>query len=270
MCPVFVREDASVCAIFDGTVGDDASHFCQQNLLSHLDKNKQDDLYAVEPKDHDSMTKASNTIGKLLRSTFLSLDGALLDHCAAKSLHYASSTGVMCMLWGDLLTVAHVGDSKACIARKSGDSLVAEWLTEDHKPNIPSELARIESSGGSLTWLHGNQPYIRGGDFHRRQANGEHPKQLNYSRAFGGKDLKMFGLTAEPDVSHFQIGKDDKLILLGSDGIWDVVDPLTASHFVLECIKQGRNATKELTDWVISEMPNRGVHDNATVIAIYL
>ena len=47
--------------------------------------------------------------------------------------------------------------------------------------------------GGSLAWLHGNKPYIRGGDFHPRQANGEHPKQLNYSRAFGGKDLKMFG-----------------------------------------------------------------------------
>ena len=45
----------------------------------------------------------------------------------------------------------------------------------------------------------------RGGDFFRRQAAGEHPKQLNYSRAFGGKDLKMFGLSVEPDISHFEI-----------------------------------------------------------------
>lgn len=61
----------------------------------------------------------------------------------------------------------------------------------DHKPNMPSELQRIQASGGSLVWLHGNKAYIRGGDFIRRQANGEHPKQLNYSRAFGGKDLKV-------------------------------------------------------------------------------
>lgn len=59
---------------------------------------------------------------------------------------------------------------------------------------------------------------FRGGDFHQRQAAGEHPKQLNYSRAFGGKDLKMYGLIAEPDISHFEIMPEDKLVLIASDG----------------------------------------------------
>ena len=60
--------------------------------------------------------------------------------------------------------------------------------------------------------------FNRGGDFLPRQANGEHPKQLNYSRAFGGKDLKKYGLIAEPDVSHFEILPEDKLVLIASDG----------------------------------------------------
>lgn len=81
--------------------------------------------------------------------------------CTEKRLHYASSTGVAAFLWGNLLTVAHVGDSKACIARQVGDELLPEWLTVDHKPNMPHELKRIEQSGGSLAWLHGNKPYIR-------------------------------------------------------------------------------------------------------------
>ena len=81
--------------------------------------------------------------------------------CADKKLHYASSTGVAAFLWGNLLTVAHVGDSKACIARQVGEELLPEWLTVDHKPNMPHELKRIESNGGSLAWLHGNKPYIR-------------------------------------------------------------------------------------------------------------
>ena len=72
------------------------------------------------------------------------------------------------------------------------------------------EHKRIVENGGSLVWLRGNKPYIRGGDFLSRQGRGEHPKQLNYSRAFGGKDLKMYGLTAEPDVSHFDIHRDDR------------------------------------------------------------
>lgn len=118
-----------------------------------------------------------------------------------------------------------------------------EWLTVDHKPNTPAELKRIESCGGSLVWLHGVKPYIRywqccqtyhlslniscyiliycrGGDFTSRQALGERPKQLNYSRAFGGKDLKSYGLIADPDVSHFEIADNDRLLILGSDGLW--------------------------------------------------
>ncbi len=73
----------------------------------------------------------------------------------------------------------------------------------------------------------------RGGDFFKRQANGEHPKQLNYSRAFGGKDLKMFGLSVEPDISHFEITPDDKLVLLASDGLWDVINPRAACEIGL-------------------------------------
>jgi hypothetical protein len=37
LCPQFLgREDAAVAAVFDGTVGDAASHFCQQNFLEAL------------------------------------------------------------------------------------------------------------------------------------------------------------------------------------------------------------------------------------------
>jgi serine/threonine protein phosphatase PrpC len=81
--------------------------------------------------------------------------------CTEKKLHYASSTGVAAFLWGNLLTIAHVGDSKACIARLVGNELSPEWLTIDHKPNMPHELKRIQQNGGSLAWLHGNKPYIR-------------------------------------------------------------------------------------------------------------
>lgn len=109
----------------------------------------------------------------------------------------------------------------------------------------------------------------RGGDFFQRQAAGEHPKQLNYSRAFGGKDLKMFGLSADPDISHFELSKDDKLVLLASDGLWDVINPRVACEIALKARSQGLSATKELVQIAIHEMPRRGVRDNVTVIAIF-
>ena len=61
----------------------------------------------------------------------------------------------------NLLTVAHIGDSKACIARRIDGRIQPEWLTIDHKPNMPNELQRIQNNGGSLAWLHGNKPFIR-------------------------------------------------------------------------------------------------------------
>ncbi len=204
------------------------------------------------------------------RSSFLRADESLIKMCTEKNLHYASSTGVSAFLYKNLLTVAHIGDSKACIAKVRNGELLPEWLTIDHKPNMTHELKRIEENGGSLVWLHGNKPYIRGGDFFRRQANGEHPKQLNYSRAFGGKDLKMFGLSAEPDINHFEITAEDKLVLIGSDGLWDVLNPKVACEIALNARRQGKNATAEIVAKAIQQMPVCGVSDNVTAIAIFL
>jgi serine/threonine protein phosphatase PrpC len=237
MIPKFLSEDCSFCGVFDGTVGDDASEYINKNMVGHLCQHlkvfsEDDDNFiaqaskAPRAKDNNgngngdaaaaSGGGVSDEIAERLRDgmrqAFLSCDGAFLEEAARHKLHYASSTGVAAFLWRNLLTVAHIGDSKACIARMVGNEIHPEWLTVDHKPNMPLELRRIEASGGSLAWLHGNKPYIRGGDFFKRQALGEHPKQLNYSRAFGGKDLKNFGLSAEPDISHFETTADDRLV----------------------------------------------------------
>ena len=296
MVPSFFRDDCSFCGVFDGTVGDDASDFVCQNVIAHLCKNldahtgAQRSIFNEAPmditpknnggestKDSDNKTRSSGVsdghaeiLREAIHNTFLSTDKELIEMCSEKGLHYASSTGVAAFLWKNLLTVAHVGDSKACIARLDGSDVHPEWLTVDHKPNMPFELRRIEANGGSLAWLHGNKPYIRGGDFFRRQALGEHPKQLNYSRAFGGKDLKMYGLSAEPDISHFEIAPEDRLVLIGSDGLWDVLNPRIACEIAFRAKAQGRSATADIVSAAITEMPICGVRDNITVIAIFL
>lgn len=177
-------------------------------------------------------------------------------------LDYASSTGVSALVAGGILTVAHLGDSKVVLGRSvtdlkarsgSGGSqlgvssrrarFVAEYLTIDHKPNMAEELERIESMGGrlrellssmpnltfsslfllgSLTYLHGGKPFIRGGDFTRRQQMGDRPMQLNYSRAFGGKDLKPYGLSNKPSIFQCALDPSMLVLILASDGLWDV------------------------------------------------
>ncbi len=294
MVPRLFHDDIGFCCVFDGTVGHHASDFLMSNMLDHLirrpevfevvqkthqmNSNGRLSLDSNDPATSDANTNAvSNyeeialTIRDALHHAYLNVDAALIKMCADHNLHYASSTGVTAFLWKNLLTIAHVGDSKACIAKVGSDGIVQpEWLTIDHKPNMPHELKRIQASGGSLAWLHGNKPYIRGGDFLRRQANGEHPKQLNYSRAFGGKDLKNFGLIAEPDINHFEISPDDKLVLIASDGLWDVLSPKFACELAIQSKRCGRSPTEELVSRAIQEMPKCNVCDNITVIAIFL
>ena len=120
-------------------------------------------------------------VGEALRQAFLQTDSQLIEYCKAKGgLDYASSTGVVMLTWGrNNLSIAHVGDSRGCIGKVSNDQLTSyQWLTVDHKPDQPLELQRIQSSGGSLVYLHGSKPFIRGGDFLVRQQQGEHPKQV--------------------------------------------------------------------------------------------
>lgn len=123
-------------------------------------------------------------------------------------------------------------------------------------------------SGGSLAYLHGGKPFIRGGDFTERQARGERPMQLNYSRAFGGKDLKPFGLLATPDIYSQTLTKADRCLVLASDGLWDVATADIAARRAMEAFRLGRDPALELTDWALAQHDMRGTVDNVTVTVV--
>jgi len=163
--PQFYQPDTSFCGVFDGTVGDDASEFISKNITKFLCETEEiqdidKGIFSLQINP-SSIDIASAKIKSALRKAFINSDEALISMCAEHNLHYASSTGVVVFLRQSLLSVAHIGDSKACIAKVHGHEVQPEWLTIDHKPNMPHELKRIEQSGGSLAWLHGNKPYIR-------------------------------------------------------------------------------------------------------------
>ena len=191
--------------------------------------------------------------------------------CKEKNIDYSACTSVTAVLSKGLLSCAHLGDSKIVLGREMADGkLVGKCLTIDHKPDQPEERKRIEMNGGSLAYLHGGKPFIRGGDFTERQMKGDRPMQLNYSRAFGGKDLKMYGLSAIPDIVHIQLTKAEKLVILASDGLWDVSNADTAVKRAWESIQLGRDPALDLTDFALHQHDIKGTIDNVTVIVAYI
>jgi protein phosphatase len=125
-------------------------------------------------------------------------------------------------------------------------------------------------AGGSLTYLHGGKPFIRGGDFTARQVKGDRPMQLNYSRAFGGKDLKMFGLICEPTVTHVDVTDADKVIVIASDGLWDVISAQAACSAAMNARASAAEPAEHLVDAALAAHDAAGSIDNVTVVAVYL
>merc|ERR1719502_125663 len=70
---------------------------------------------------------------------------------------YSGTTATLCIhdFAAAQLTIAHVADSRCCIASYVDDGykdLRCRALTRDHKPNLPDEKERVIARGGSITF----------------------------------------------------------------------------------------------------------------------
>lgn len=251
--------------VFDGTVGDFASDtvkdiITRQLLVCPAWQEYRDGKTSLSPDQERSL------ILKAVREMYQRTDQELLSHCARAQQHYATCTSVTLLVLDNYLVVSHLGDSRIAVA-KNGQG---DFVTSDHKPDLESERRRIEECGGMVERLvnHNNKPFIRGGDFMMRKALGEQPMQLQYSRAFGAKDLKMFGLSAVPDVNFYSID-GVSLAILASDGLWDVFTAQQATDIALVAIQEGKCPSATLVHSALHQLQSKQARaDNITVLVV--
>jgi len=218
-----------------------------------------------------------------LREMYRSVDESLLERCSQNTQHYSTCTSVTLIVIGNMLAVGHLGDSRLIVGREvpgasAGDAavLIGEQMTVDHKPDQDSERTRIEKCGGMVERLvnHCNKPFIRGGDFTMRKALGEQPMQLQYSRAFGAKDLKIFGLSSIPDVKILHTSGLDSIrvrfAILASDGLWDVLSAQDAVRIAQQAVSEGVSPAQALVARALLELSQRQAKsDNITAICVH-
>jgi len=90
-------------------------------------------------------------------------------------------------------------------------------MTREHKPSIPVEKSRIESSGGRVSPITDENGNKRGQDrvwFKYNKFPG-----LAFSRNFGHKASRSIGIIAEPEVFVYDLDIEDQLIVIGTDGL---------------------------------------------------
>ena len=133
------------------------------------------------------------------------------------------------------LIIANVGDSRLVLFKNNS----IFFSTEDHKPGSPSEKIRIEKGGGMVYQTPSLIPLTQ---------NGKEieppwrvlPGRLSVSRTFGDVEAKNENLggmknvvVALPDITEIELDEDFNFIVLGCDGIFDVL----SNEEILECVK---------------------------------
>eukprot|EP01117_Protostelium_nocturnum_P000197 TRINITY_DN1026_c0_g1_i1.p1 TRINITY_DN1026_c0_g1~~TRINITY_DN1026_c0_g1_i1.p1 ORF type:complete len:711 (-),score=212.53 TRINITY_DN1026_c0_g1_i1:69-2201(-) len=178
-------------------------------------------------------------------STFEQLDNELI------SFEYEGCTATSLYIWQSgehrFLQCANVGDSTAFLKREEG--VIA--LSKDHKATDPDERKRIVESGIEFA------P-------HQTRVGG-----LAVSRALGDHFLKQekLGVISIPYVSSaIQLEPTDTIIVLASDGLWDVMSGADAIQYCMNY----NNAEDMASELIKKAFTNLKCTDNITVTVILL
>lgn len=148
------------------------------------------------------------------------------------------------------LIVANAGDSRSVISSKG---YLFEMST-DHKPDMEEEKKRITEAGGFVS-------------------DGRVNANLNLSRALGDLEYKQNSkkkpeeqlIIALPDIKRKEITKDDEFLLMGCDGVWEMVPGQEILDFINSKLKE-KAPLKEIMENLLEKI----IAPNTTRIFLFL
>jgi len=146
--------------------------------------------------------------------------------------------------------VINLGDSRCVIGSRSGENKYAIQMSKDHKPNDPEEETRIKKSRGEVT----NYRDYNYGPY-RIYKEGENVPGLAVSRSLGDLTGHEVGVGETPEISLKSIDPQDEFVLVGSDGVFDVINSAEIVGFVFE--KLEKIDKNRIADEVVDECRKR-------------
>nr|XP_023898075.1 probable protein phosphatase 2C 35 [Quercus suber] len=145
----------------------------------------------------------------------------------------SGTTAITVLVIGDTLFVANVGDSRAVVAVKEGNSIVAQDMSLDQTPFRKDEYERVKLAGArvlSVDQVEGlKDPNIQawgdeesdGGDPPRLWVqNGMYPGTA-FTRSVGDSTAEKIGVVADPEISVFQLSANHLFFVVASDGVFE-------------------------------------------------
>jgi len=148
--------------------------------------------------------------------------------------------------------VINLGDSRCVIGSQSGKEKYAIQMSNDHKPNDPEEETRIKKCKGEVTNFrdHNYGPY-------RVYKEGETQPGLAVSRSLGDLAGHDVGVSEIPEISIKNIDPQDEFIVVGTDGIFDVMNSAEIVGFVFERLEEIER--DKIADEIVDECRKRWI-----------
>lgn len=266
ICQVALDEETSLFAVLDGHGGREVSTFVSRHFCPELLRNP------------------NYTAGKLERAlyeTFLYMDIMMTRPEGIKELYriqqdipdnysveissidemedLAGTTACVALLRNNTLYVANAGDSR-CVLARAGKAID---MSVDHKADLPSEQTRVRKAGGFI--LEGRV----NGTLAITRSIGDFEFKTNPRLPLDGQIV-----TPKPDVKVEHLGTEDQFIILGCDGIWDVLSSQESVDYVLDKLEDEeplQELSEQLCDYCLAEKKDSyGSNDNMTFIIVLL
>ncbi|KAK4266442.1 hypothetical protein QN277_027364 [Acacia crassicarpa] len=151
----------------------------------------------------------------------------------------SGTTAITVLVIGDTLYVANVGDSRAVLAVKDGNRIVAKDLSSDQTPFREDECERVKLCGArvlSFDQVEGlKDPNIQTwGD---EESEGRDPPRLwlpnalcpgtAFTRSVGDSLAETIGVIAIPEVSMVRLTPNHPFFVVASDGVFEFLSSQT-------------------------------------------
>jgi serine/threonine protein phosphatase PrpC len=203
-------------------------NYCNTNNLndsSDSDSSSSSKEITINNESLSSLFSSDDFIKKIISELDMKANECNFD------LQFSGTTCLLLFIFNNTLICSNIGDSICVLFNCSNeDRWTHETLSIIHKPDINSEKERILSNGGVIHPYYDEFGIYEGPN--RVYVKGKTYPGLSLTRSIGDLEGEKIGIISEPDIVVKKMDSTCKYVVLGSDGLWDVIKPYDVRRIV--------------------------------------
>lgn len=259
-----MAEDAKtrslLLAVLDGhgEDGDKVSQNIKAKFASYLFK-------------HPDFAGSFDDVKKALTDVIARMETEILRDPSIET-DFSGTTFTSVLIRGNSCLCCNIGDSRSTIGFRNNSNdttITAKNITDDHKPDLPLEKARIEAKGGRVFAV----AYDDGVDGPPRVwlGNMDVPG-LAMSRSLGDVVAHTAGVSSTPEffVYDFNDSKEDLIMVIASDGLWEFMTDQEVMDLAFKTSEPRFAVDKLISEANERWMKEEQVIDDTTVCVAFL